>query len=71
MHDLKSRIKSEFAQLLHLCITSFLLLPLLASNTQKVTHHLPEEVEEALDGSKDMAYNPEEEDYKERYCRND
>jgi hypothetical protein len=34
----------------------------LASNIQKATHHLPEDVEEALDDNKDMAYNPEEED---------
>jgi hypothetical protein len=42
----------------------------LASNIQKVTHHLPEEVEEALDDNTDMAYNPEEEDHKERHYRN-
>jgi hypothetical protein len=35
----------------------------LTSNIQKVTHHLPEEVEEAWDDNKDMAYNPEEEDH--------
>jgi hypothetical protein len=28
---------------------------------KKVTHHLPEEVEEALHDNKDMVYNPEEE----------
>jgi hypothetical protein len=40
-------------------------------NSQKVTHHLLEEVEDALDDSKDMSYNPEEEDHEERHCRND
>jgi hypothetical protein len=42
----------------------------LASNIQKVTHHLLEEVEDALDDNKDMTYNPEEEDHEERHCRN-
>jgi hypothetical protein len=42
----------------------------LASNIQKVTYHLPEEVEEALDDTTDMTYNPEEEDYEERHYRN-
>jgi hypothetical protein len=37
----------------------------LASNIQKITHHLLEEVEEALDDNKDMTYNPEEEDHEE------
>jgi hypothetical protein len=37
--------------------------PPLASNIQKVTHHLLEEVEESLDDNTDMAYNPEEEDH--------
>jgi hypothetical protein len=43
----------------------------LTSNIQKVTHHLPEEVEEALDDDNtDMAYNLEEEDHEERHYRN-
>jgi hypothetical protein len=41
--------------------------PPLASNIQKVTHHLPEEVEEALDGYTDKAYNPEEEDHEGKH----
>jgi hypothetical protein len=32
----------------------------LASIIQKVIHHLLEEVEEAWDDNRDMAYNPEE-----------
>jgi hypothetical protein len=44
--------------------------PSLASNIQKVMYHLPEEVEEALDDTTDMTYNPEEEDYEERHYRN-
>jgi hypothetical protein len=38
----------------------------LASNIQKATHHIPEEVE-ALDDNKDMAYNPEEEDHEGKH----
>jgi hypothetical protein len=39
----------------------------LASNIQKVTHHLSEEVEEALDDNTDMAYNPKEEDHERKH----
>jgi hypothetical protein len=42
-------------------ITSFLSLPLWHQIPKKVTHHLPEEEEEALHDNKDMVYNPEEE----------
>jgi hypothetical protein len=39
----------------------------LTSSTQKVTHHLPEEVEEALDDNRDMTYNPKEEVHEEKH----
>jgi hypothetical protein len=39
----------------------------LASNSQKVTHHILEKVEEALDDNKDMAYIPEEEDHEGKH----
>jgi hypothetical protein len=42
-------------------ITSFLSLPLWHQISKKVTHYLLEEVEDALDDNKDIAYNPEEE----------
>jgi hypothetical protein len=80
MYDLKSRINLcstlASASLLFITphcfnITSSLLLPPLASNIQKVTHHLLEEVEEAYDDNRDMTYSPEEEDHEEKHCRND
>jgi hypothetical protein len=37
----------------------------LTSSIQKVIHHLLEEVEEAWDDNRDMAYNREEEDHEE------
>jgi hypothetical protein len=67
MHDLKSRIK--FSQFLH-PYHFFSYTPPLTSSIQKVTHHLPKEVEEALDDNKDMTYNLEEEENEERHCRN-
>jgi hypothetical protein len=67
MHDLKSGIKiSQFLHLHHFISST----PPFASNTQKVTHHVPDEVEEALDDNKDMTYNLDEEDHEERHCRN-
>jgi hypothetical protein len=76
-NDLKPRIKDKLLKFLHHSVTSFSSAHLwffyspLASNIQNITHHVPEEVEEALDDSKDMAYNPEAEDHEERHCRND
>ena len=65
MHDLKSRI--NFCSILASASLSFLHFfsstPPLTLNIQKVTHYLPEEVEEAWDDNRDMAYNPEEEDH--------
>jgi hypothetical protein len=58
-NDMKPRIKDKSLKFLHHRITSFSSIPHpLASSTQKVTQHLLNEVEEALDDSKGMAYNP-------------
>jgi hypothetical protein len=71
-NDMKPRIKDKSLKFLHHRITSFSSIPYpLASSTQKVTQHLLNEVEEALDDSKGMAYNPEVEDHEERHYRND
>ena len=68
---------SNFAQFLHphhffssSLLHFFSSTPPLASNIQKVTHHLPEEVEEAWDDNKYMTYNPEEEDHEEEGVHN-
>jgi hypothetical protein len=66
MQCMTSNQGSNFAQYLH-SHHFFHFTPPLKSNIQKVTHHLPEEVEGALDDNKDMTYRPEEEDHEGKH----